>query len=105
MSQSADRARAVAFVQAHGTASEQSRLCVLLEGTHPTEEEEAVILAGQRADGGWAPFWAADYSSVDATCFRLAQAEQGGVHPEHDAIQRGVQFLRDRQRDDGSWEE
>jgi hypothetical protein len=105
MSQSADQARAVAFVRDHGNASEQSRLRVLLKDTRPTEEEESVILAGQRANGGWAPFWAADYSSVDATCFRLAQAEQGGVHPEHEAIQRGVRFLRDRQRPDGSWEE
>jgi len=107
MSQSVDhdQARAVAFVRAHGTASERSRLRILLEGTRPTAEEEAAILAGQRADGGWAPFWATDYSSVDATCFRLAQAEQSGIPPEHEAIQRGVHFLRDRQRDDGSWEE
>ncbi|HEU4782182.1 MAG TPA: hypothetical protein VFS83_02470 [Ktedonobacterales bacterium] len=53
MTQSADQARAVAFVRAHGTASEQSRPRVLLEGTRPTVEEEAAILAGQRTDGGW----------------------------------------------------
>jgi Squalene-hopene cyclase C-terminal domain len=105
MSQSANQARAGAFVQAHGSASEQSRLRVLLDGTRPTAEEEAAILAGQRPDGGWAPFWAADYSSVDATCFRLAQAEQGGIASEHEAIQRAVRFLRDRQQVDGSWEE
>ncbi|HEY7339244.1 MAG TPA: prenyltransferase/squalene oxidase repeat-containing protein [Ktedonobacterales bacterium] len=105
MSQSADQERAVAFVRAHGSASEQSRLRILLEGARPTAEEEAVILADQRADGGWAPFWATDYSSVDATCFRLAQAEQGGIPAGHDAILRAVWFLRDRQRDDGSWEE
>src|SRR5690348_2909694 len=105
MSQSADQARAVAFVRTNGTASELSRLRFLVDGTHPTAEEEAVISAGQRADGGWAPFWAADYSSIDATCFRLAQAEQGGVSPEHEAIQRGAQFLAERQRPDGSWEE
>src|SRR5690242_7232700 len=105
MSQSADQARAIAFVQTHGNASERSRLRFLLEDTRPTKEEEAVILAGQRPDGGWAPFWAADYSSIDATCFRLAQAEQGGIAPEHEAIQRAVRFLRDRQRTNGSWEE
>jgi hypothetical protein len=105
MSQSPDQTRAVAFVRAHGTASERSRLRVLLEHARPTVEEEAVILAGQRADGGWAPFWAADYSAVDATCFRLAQAEQGGIPSDHDAIQRAARFLRDRQRPDGRWEE
>lgn len=105
MSQSADQARAVAFVQVHGTDSERSRLRFLVDSARPTAEEEAVVLAGQRADGGWTPFWAADYSAVDATCFRLAQAEQGGIPPEHEAIQRAVRFLRDRQGPDGSWEE
>lgn len=105
MSQSADQARAVAFVRTYGTTSELSRLRFLVDGTYPNAEEEAVILAGQRTDGGWSPFWAADYSSVDATCFRLAQAEQGGAPPEHEAIQRGARFLLDRQRTDGSWEE
>lgn len=105
MSQFLDQARAIAFVRAQGSASELSRLRILLEGTQPTAEEAAIILADQRADGGWAPFWAGDYSAVDATCFRLAQAEQGGIHPEHTAIQRAAQFLRERQRSDGSWEE
>ncbi len=105
MSQAPDLSQAVAFVRAYGTASERSRLHVLLESGRPTAEEEAVILAGQRPDGGWAPFWANDYSAVDATCFRLAQAEQGCIPPTHDAIQRAVLFLRARQRPDGSWEE
>lgn len=105
MSQSPDRARAIAFLQSHGSASELARLRILVEGTQPTDEEVSAILAGQRADGGWTSFWAADYSAVDATCFRLAQAEQGGIPPEHEAIQRAIQFLRSRQRADGAWEE
>lgn len=105
MSQSPDLAQAAAFVRARGTASEQSRLRVMLAGGRPTTEEETVMLAGQRPDGGWAPFWAADYSAVDATCFRLAQAEQGGIPSEHDAIRRAALFLRARQQADGSWEE
>lgn len=105
MNSSFNHTQAIAFLRAHGSASEQSRLRVLLEGTQPTAEEVAAMLAGQRPDGGWAPFWAADYSAVDATCFRLAQAEQASISPDHEAIQRSAQFLRARQRPDGSWEE
>jgi hypothetical protein len=54
MSQSPNRARAIAFPQSHGSSSERTRLRVLLEGAQPTDEEVAAILAGQRADGGWA---------------------------------------------------
>lgn len=33
-------------------------------------------LYSSKADGDWVSFWANDYSSLDATCFRFAQAEQ-----------------------------
>lgn len=103
MSQPLNQAKAISFLRAHGSASEQSRLRALLAGTPATAEAAAIILTGQRSDGGWAPFWAVDYRAVDATCFRLAQAEQGGISLDHEAIQRAVQFLCSRQRPDGGW--
>jgi hypothetical protein len=66
---------------------------------------QAQVLAEQREDGGWRPFWAADYSSLDATCFRLAQAVQVGITAADPAVQRALAMLAARQRLDGSWEE
>lgn len=97
--------RAVAYVRAHGDEFDQGRLDLLLGGPSLSNDQQRRFLAGQRADGGWPPFWAPDASSLDATCYRLAQAEglhMGTCYPQ---IARGVAFIRARQRDDGSWEE
>ncbi|MCI0398494.1 MAG: terpene cyclase/mutase family protein [Chloroflexi bacterium] len=98
-------ASAVEFVNRTGNESEKARLRYILFGEIPAGEVVNGLLAGQRPDGGWPPFWAPDYSSVDATCFRLAQAEQLGVVAAHPAVGRAVQFLLARQRQDGSWAE
>jgi hypothetical protein len=96
---------AIAFVRANGDAVEQARLDYLLNDKPPDPAIVQQILAGQRADGGWSPFWTPDYSSIDATCFRLAQAEQSGITGKEPEVQRALEFLAQRQRDDGSWEE
>jgi len=100
----ADFDRAVAYIREHGDEFDQARLDNLLEGHGAlSDEQERRFFAGQREDGGWAPFWASDYSSLDATCYRLAQA--GTIAPYHWAFQRAVEFLATRQRPDGSFEE
>jgi hypothetical protein len=96
---------AVEFVRSRGNIVEQARLKYLLDNERPSSEAVNTLLAGQRPDGGWPPFWAPDYSSLDATCFRLAQAEQMGLFSSEIAIDRAVQFLIQRQQPDGSWEE
>ncbi|OGO36286.1 MAG: hypothetical protein A2W35_17990 [Chloroflexi bacterium RBG_16_57_11] len=65
--------RAIQFVRSQGNAIEQARLRVILANEPPTPAVVAGLFAGQRSDGGWPAFWAQDYSSLDATCFRLAQ--------------------------------
>ncbi len=96
---------AVEFVRSRGNIVEQARLKYLLDNEHPSREAVNNLLAGQRPDGGWPPFWATDSSSLDATCFRLAQAEQIGLLSSEIATAHAVRFLTQRQQPDGSWEE
>ncbi len=98
--------RAVAFVREHGDEFDQARLDLLVDnGPLLSPEQEGRLLAGQRPDGGWPAFWAPDYSSLDATCFRFAQAESSWMGFVDPAFARAANFLRSRQRSDGSWEE
>jgi hypothetical protein len=101
----ADYERAVAFILAHGSGVELHALNELTGGDRyevpPWSEVARQILDGQRPDGGWAPFWASDYSSLDATCYRFAQAEMA----QPSLPLAALDFLRSRQRPDGSWEE
>ncbi len=96
---------AIAFVQAHGSPVEQARLAYLLYGSAPTPGIIASVFASQRPDGGWAPFWAPGYSSLDATCYRLAQAEPLGLIATTAAAGRALDLLLRRQQADGSWQE
>ncbi len=96
--------RAAGFVRRAGTPSEQARLDYLLSG-RSLGATVVAVLTGQRADGGFSPPWSPNYSSIDATCFRLAQAEQAGLHPNQPELSSVVAFLVRRQSCDGSWEE
>lgn len=97
--------KAVEFVRSAGNEVEQARLKYLLANERPAQDVVLQLFSGQRPDGGWSPFWAKDYSSLDATCFRLAQAEQMGLTESETAVRRAVDFLAQRQSPDGSWEE
>jgi hypothetical protein len=96
---------ALKFLNQQADPLARARLRYTLYGEPPPAEALDQLTAGQRPDGGWAPFWARDYSSVDATCFRLAQAEQLGLLSAHPAIDRAARFLSARQSPDGSWQE
>lgn len=96
---------AVAFIRSRGNPAELARLSYLLDGTPPPPAAVEQLLAGQRPDGGWSPFWAADYSSLDATCYRLAQADQLGIGLAEPAVERALAFLAYRQQANGSWQE
>lgn len=100
-----NRQAAITFVRSTGDLVEQARLRYLLGGELAAPAIRQQLFAGQREDGGWSPFWASDYSSLDTTCFRLAQAEQLGLTASGVEISAALTFLARRQREDGSWEE
>jgi hypothetical protein len=100
-----DFEKAVQFVKKNGDDVEQARLDFILENKPPSQHVIASLFEYQRPDGGWAPFWAENYSSLDATCYRLAQAGQLGITELESAVRRAVNFLAQRQSSDGSWEE
>ena len=97
--------QAAEFVRRRGAPADIARLSFALDGAPVTDDVKRDVVAGQRPDGGWAPFWAAEYSSLDATCFRLAQAEQLGIDAADDPTRRAIAFLVGRQQTDGWWEE
>jgi len=96
---------AALFVEQHGDPAQRARLRYIYSGQVPTPESIRLALAGQRPDGGWQSTWAPNYSSIDATCNRLAQAEQLGLGAGEPALIRGLHFLAQRQQADGAWEE
>jgi hypothetical protein len=96
---------AIDYVHLRGTAVEQARLRHLLHGESAPADVREQFERGQRGDGGWSPPWAAEYSSVDATCFQLAQADQLGIDRRSPLFIDAVRFLVERQRADGYWEE
>ena len=97
-----DLEAAVRFVRARGDEAARLGLAVLLGEDAAVAATTAAVGAGQRADGGWAPFWMAE-SGLDATCFRVAQlAARGRVSSP---MIRASAFLASRQRPDGTWQE
>ena len=93
------------FVAAQGSLAEQAGLRLLINGHALPQSAIDAVLQGQRADGAWAPFWAPDYGSFDATCYRLAQAHSIGIGSDHVQIQEALGFILQGQREDGHWEE
>lgn len=96
--------KAVQFIRDNGNEVEQARLNYILTNELPAEAIIAKFFAHQRHDGGSAPFWADNYSSLDATCFRLAQSKQLGITGSESRVVRALNFLSQRQSIDGSWE-
>jgi len=84
-----------------------------------TQVQTAVraLAAQQNADGGWGeqsayrvgtPNTTVPYQSAESTVEQTAWAVQallaGGVSPDNETVRRGVEFLLDAQREEGSWQ-
>jgi hypothetical protein len=96
---------AIQYIQKNGRPIEQARLNFLLHEQSASPEIITDFYASQNQDGGWSPFWSPNYSSLDATCFHLAQAQQLGLGINEGALTTAVDFVAERQKSDGSWEE
>jgi hypothetical protein len=75
-------------------------------GAPPEAVREAVgaLLESQRTDGGWAQLPTSRASDAYATGLALLALNQGGGVPVDDpSYRRGVAFLLESQRPDGSW--
>lgn len=78
--------KAVEFIENNGNLFEKARLKYIMHNEPASDQELHPVLLNQRSDGGWLPFWSKEYSSLDATCYKLAQFEQVGVS-SHIAIE------------------
>jgi len=96
---------AIQYSLDNGNHIEQARLNYLLHGQSPSPAIVAEFSSTQNQDGSWSPFWATGYSSLDATCFHLAQAHQLGISMNEPVLSRALTFLTSNQDPDGSWEE
>lgn len=78
-----------------------------------TEVQQAAesIVERQNPDGGWGEQWTPDEpdyhrwseSSVEQTAWAVQALLAAGLSPDHSAVARGVDYLLDEQRADGSW--
>jgi Prenyltransferase and squalene oxidase repeat len=95
---------AIGFVVARGDAVDRARLTWLRAGTPPPPEILSSVEVGAVPVGGWPAFWAGEVPSIDATCFRLSELDDlvGLGRP---AARRALDWLANRQRPDGTWEE
>lgn len=96
---------AIEYVGQKGTDVERARLRYLLDGEAAAADVLEQFERSQRGDGGWAAQWAPGYTSLDATCYGLAQADQLGIDSRSPLIIDAVRFLAERQHPDGYWEE
>ena len=96
---------AIQYVRSEGNVIEKARLKYLQYDQPASPEVVEEFVSAQNQDGSWSPYWATNYSSVDATCFHLAQANQLGIRMGEPALIKAINFIANRQRSDGTWEE
>lgn len=93
------------YLRDHSNPIQRAQFEVWLEGTPaPTQAIEAA-LGGQRPDGGFAAFPSARRSSLEATCWRLAQAEALGLSGRQPQVALALRFLQRHQGLEGDFEE
>jgi hypothetical protein len=101
-----DAERARAFVLAHGGPREAARLASLFGAPQPPREAVKALEALQNPDGGFpARQQPGAPSSLDTTCYVLAELKDMPPLAGSPMASRAVSFLRRMQGVDGSWQE
>ncbi|GAA5192951.1 hypothetical protein GCM10023322_53660 [Rugosimonospora acidiphila] len=95
---------AAGYVVAHGDQVDRARLSWMRSGIPPQPDVLDSAELGEAPGGGWPAFRGGEVASVDATCFRLAELDDLGALDRPPA-QRALDWLAERQRPDGTWEE
>ncbi len=95
----------IQYIRKHGNAIEIAQLDWLIRQKRPSSTIFDNFFSRQRHDGGFAPFWAIDYSSIDATCYHLAQANQLGLDATYPALGKANRFLLQQQQNNGRFSE
>jgi len=95
---------AIGYVVARGDKVDRARLSWLRAAVPPSEDIVSHVEAGQTGNGGWPALGGGGVPSIDATCYRLAELDDldGLRRP---AAKRALDWLANRQRLDGYWEE
>jgi hypothetical protein len=95
---------AIGFVVARGDQVDRARLSWLRSDVPPHPDVIAKVEMGRSPGGGWPAFWSSDVSSLDATCFRLAELDDLGAL-DRPAARSALAWMAARQRPTGMWEE
>jgi hypothetical protein len=91
------------FVQSHGNILERARLEAVVWGQAPDQAVVDRLARMQDSDGGF-KYWVPDVSNICDTAYVLQWLDDLGLHG-HPVSQAACQFLLDRQREDGGWDE
>ncbi|WP_248905695.1 prenyltransferase/squalene oxidase repeat-containing protein [Halocatena marina] len=75
------------------------------------QQATRALIEKQNSDGGWGEHWTpddSDYhrwgsSTVEQTAWAVQALLAAEVSPDHPAVRRGVDYILDHQRSDGSW--
>jgi hypothetical protein len=93
------------YLEHHATPLELACLAFILDGKIPSKWVIESLFIDQNPDGGWPARWSQRISSLDATCFHIALAEQLGLTTIEMRLQAALRFLAVHQSLDGSWDE
>ncbi|MBE2222873.1 MAG: terpene cyclase/mutase family protein [Anaerolineae bacterium] len=96
---------AINYIRRHGNPTDLAQLEWLLEQKRPSSTILDALFCHQRHDGGFAPPWAVDYSSIDTTCYFMDQGHKLGLDNAYPVLGKANRFLLQNQQNNGRFAE